>query len=146
MKNAAERDKNVEHASKKGTGFAVATLQDLRFTDIRGEFEHGNVYMIFALNDGEYGVTQYINVSVMRDGLQKKEIILPSPYVRSWIQFGASNGEPTEGRVVCVWDEANLHAVGEFELIAPFNGTKILKGTFDVTVPGNLAKKKPASQ
>lgn len=137
MKNAAETDKSVEHASKKGAGFAVATLQNLKFTDIRGEFEHGNVYMIFALNDGEYGVTQYIEVSVIRDGLQKKEIILPSPYVRTWIRFGASQGAATGGRVVCKWDEANLHATGEFELIAPFNETKILMGTFDVTVPGN---------
>lgn len=99
MKNAAETDKSVEHASKKGAGFAVATLQNLKFTDIRGEFEHGNVYMIFALNDGEYGVTQYIEVSVMRDGLQKKEIILPSPYVRTGYGLVLHGGPRQEGEL-----------------------------------------------
>lgn len=135
MKRTAEKGSNTQNAAK-GAGSALATLRDLKFTDIRGEFEYQNVYMYFSLNDDEYGLSQFIEVSVMKDGLNQGKLVLPSPSVRSYVKFGATAWVPTEGSVRCEWDRDSLHATGEFELGAPSaTGMRVVNGSFDVTVP-----------
>jgi hypothetical protein len=136
-KTLHNHDESGKHL-KLGSGLAVATLQHLSFTDIRGEFEFENVYMSFSLNNGETGLTQFIELAVMKDGLNRGELVLPTPSVRAYVKFGQQAWRPAEGRVICNWDRATLHATGRFELSDKSNSKlHILDGTFDVTVPEN---------